>query len=103
MLAVVVLLQIVILIAIIIVAIEGRKIVACITTLLSEIIQNQAPYSVKSMLPDPNIHEVLSKHEGHWIHHGWVRHDTPAYKRAFNTPGFALRPSMGEVVEGVQW
>jgi len=62
----------------------------------------QADLPAASAKPDPDIHEVLTHREGHWVHHGWVRAGTPAWQDAYDTPGLSLKPPSSEIVEGVQ-
>jgi hypothetical protein len=61
-------------------------------------IVSQPPVAIP---PDPNIHEVLHRHDKDWAHGGWVRAHTPAWQRAWDTPGEALKIGE-EIVEGVQ-
>jgi len=38
-----------------------------------------------------------------WTHEGWVEEDTPAYHRAYNTSGLALRKEKSNIIiEGIQ-
>lgn len=54
-------------------------------------------------LENPDLHEVMRREGSGWIHHGWVRKATPAWQRAYDTPGLALRnPEDNALVEGVQ-
>jgi hypothetical protein len=50
----------------------------------------------------PGISQVLKMHNGDWLHHGWVRDNSAAWQKAYDTPGLALRPSSGEIEPGVQ-
>jgi len=66
----------------------------------------ETPHVVPTVLSNPDIHEVFERHDEHWVHHGWVRHNvqdpTPAWLNAYNTPGLAIRPPQGEIMEGIQ-
>jgi hypothetical protein len=48
-----------------------------------------------------NKAEVLRKGPKGWEHHAWVRVDSAAWRKAYETPGLALR-SAGAIDEGVQ-
>jgi hypothetical protein len=45
--------------------------------------------------------EVLRKTAKGWEHEAWVRAGSPAWRKAYETPGLALR-SAGVIDEGVQ-
>ena len=52
---------------------------------------------------DSGVWEVLKRSTNGWQLHGFVRENTPAWKAAFDTPGFALRHEPGAAIEeGVQ-
>lgn len=44
-----------------------------------------------------NLCEVLKRHPSGWKHEGWVREQSAAWQRMYDTPGFALRK--GEDIE----
>lgn len=47
------------------------------------------------------IIEVVKKQGDAWVHFGWVRRNSPAWRAALDKPGFALRDD-GKIEEGIQ-
>jgi hypothetical protein len=49
-----------------------------------------------------HIAERLKLVHGEWVHDGWVREGSPAWQKAYDTPGYAVRSADRELNEGKQ-